>query len=159
MNTSHIIETARLASDFLNGNLYPKEFTLEDEMVFEDADLESIVMRYGHGECHDWTYALTEACPSLDVHYILLGGEVIHSFVANQSGTLALDSNGIHLFEKVKEYWQVITTEICTVVNMRDFKYSLEELLAPELEDIEDAHANIALWYKKTEQHFKSQEG
>lgn len=77
--------SAAICKSLLNGEFKPNE-NLEFVSFLGDTDLESVVMRYGHGDCHIWSIALAEA--ALRNHYfdvklfvLEIGATIIHSGV------------------------------------------------------------------------------
>lgn len=151
MQTEQRLATAQITSNFLLGLLKPQP-DLEMMSFLDDTDLESIVMRFAHGECHFWSLALAENHHNVEICGLFIGDEIIHSCLV--SDNMYIDARGVHTKESLLESWQFVTGEICEIENI---SYSeLYGLVNPTKEDLEDTHANINYWYSLTQEYFKN---
>lgn len=141
----------QLCSDFL-GNKLKATDSLELLSFLGDTDLESIVMRYAHGDCHAWSLALHEINADMNLYLLVTDDSPIHSFIFDSESGLALDSNGVHKIENLRSYWSAITGDECEI---EESCYStVYQLCNPYSGEIDDAMAHIIPWYEKTRQHF-----
>lgn len=144
-------QVQQLCSDFLSNQLKQGE-SLEELSFLGDTDLESVVMRYAHGDCHIWSLALHEVSEDLKPHLVLADDIPIHSFVVNLQTNTALDSNGVHHIESIRQYWSDITGVACDVEEV--CHSTIYQLCTPCDDEVAEAVENIAFWYDKTRQHF-----
>lgn len=131
-----------------NGEFKPKT-NLEFASFLGDTDLESVVMRYAHGECHFWTIALLEApwinqSAAVEVFCLLVDGALIHSGIF--SNDIYLDAAGVHTKSDLISHWSMhggVELEVWDYDELHDCVYPTEQ-------DLIDTKDNIEFWYKKT---------
>lgn len=141
----------QFCSDFLAGKYLAKD-SLEDVSFLNDTDLESIVMRYAHGDCHAWTIALVECDFKLNIHGLYADGQIIHSCLSN--GTIYLDATGIHTEDALLSTWKFITGVECEVEQLSHEE--VYRLIMPMCDEIAEAQDNIAIWLKKASTYLKN---
>jgi len=83
-----------------------RDLELELESICEQglSDVESVIMRFGHGDCHDLTLALMDTC-GFEYGLVVMGERtktIIHSCVMLNDKT-TLDAYGVNTVEKTSE--------------------------------------------------------
>lgn len=145
--------SAAICRSLLNDEFKPKE-NLELASFLGDTDLESVVMRYGHGDCHVWSIALAQAAFNdeifgIDSFVMQIGSTIIHSGIYFNG--VFLDSTGVHTEAELISHWAFHGTVEINMYDLDDLFY----LVSPDEDEIAEAHDNIEFWYKKTEAYLK----
>lgn len=149
--TNH--KLVNFCENFLNGKFgsQSNDYLIENMLDGTESDLESIVMNYAHGSCHDWSTALLTSNSELRAYCVFADDIPIHSFVSNKDNSLALDANGIHRIEALKKYWEFLAQDECEIEEVSpDFIYTLT---MPSHDEISDAQLDIELWVSLSEKH------
>lgn len=119
--------------------------SLEDMGWLGDPDLETIGMRYLHGECHVWTQALQDLVPTAEIGVVMAEETgIAHSFLIIPETGKALDAGGLWDVETLRVRWEELMGEDCTIEKIT--REALENWDFCEEDEIEDAQADFSLW-------------
>lgn len=115
----HLENALTFVERFLSGSIVSHYQLLEDSdqlydlMELDEARYQTLigyVIRYGHGDCHCLSIALSETNPNVRLLKVVdAAGLPVHSCIAGVDDTLVMDANGIHLRQALVDYWSRVT--------------------------------------------------
>lgn len=136
---------------FIGKKFLPK-LPLEQVSCLDDSDLESVVMRYAHGDCHIWSLALFEKDQRLSIYGVFADKQLIHSCVSNSESFF--DANGVQTQIELMAAWGFVD---CQELHLVQMTYDeLFALVSPDQEEILEADDNMEFWLNKTKQYLIS---
>lgn len=133
------------------GLIQPMPMALEHQEDIANSDLESIVMRYAHGECFDLLQMLLEVdLAQLYTPVVVYGfnDQPIHCLlgIKTVSGDYVyLDANGIHTKEDVLEFWTYFQSRR-NIEFLHLVRENFYELHNAENQTLIDASYNFCSW-------------